>query len=62
MLCKIDVKFAEEYAKKRRYIVATIADGQLYFYGATDSPEQALEMEQERPDCRVTLERLEDER
>ena len=59
MICKIDVKNAPEYAENRRYIVATLADGILWFYGATDSPEQALNMEQDYPERRVTLERLE---
>lgn len=59
MICKIDVKNAPEYAENRRYIVATLADGILWFYGATDSPEQALNMEKDYPECRVTLERLE---
>lgn len=62
MLCKVDVKYVADYAKERRYIVATLADGQLYFYGATDNPEIAVAMEQENPDRRVTLERLENER
>jgi hypothetical protein len=33
----------------------------LWFYGATDSPETALEMERESPQ-RLTLERIEHER
>jgi hypothetical protein len=59
MICKIDVKNVPEYAEHRRYIVATLADGILGFYGATDSPEKALEMEREFPEHRVTVERIE---
>ena len=59
MICKIDVKNTPEYAENRRYIVATLADGILWFYGATDSPEQALDMEREFPEHRVTVERIE---
>lgn len=59
MICKIDVKNVPEYAEHRRYIVATLSDGILWFYGATDSPEKALEMEREFPEHRVTVERIE---
>ena len=55
------VKNAPEYATKRRYIVATLSRGVLWFYAATDSPEQAYEIEQES-DQRITLERVEHER
>lgn len=55
------VRNAPEYAKERRYIVATLSRGVLWFYGATDSPELALEMEQES-EKRITLERIEHER
>ena len=57
----VRVRNAPEYATKRRYIVATLSRGVLWFYGATDSPEQALEMEQES-EQRITLERIEHER
>lgn len=61
MVLRARVKNAPEYAAKRRYIVATLSRGVLWFYGATDSPEQALEMEQES-EQRITLEREEHER
>ncbi len=59
MICKIDVKNTPEYAEHRRYTVATLLDGILWFYGATDSAEWALQMQKEDPEHRVTLERLE---
>lgn len=61
MLLRVGVKNAPEYAAKRRYIVATLSRGVLWFYGATDSAELAFEMEQES-EQRITLERTEDER
>lgn len=61
MVLRARVKNAPEYAAKRRYIIATLSHGVLWFYGATDSPEQALQMEQES-EQRITLERVTDER
>lgn len=55
------VKNTPEYAAKYRYIVATLDAGVLWFYGATNSPETALAMEQESPQ-RLTLERANNER
>ena len=57
----VKVKNTPDYGEKRRYVVATLENGILWFYGATDSPEKALEMERESPQ-RLTLERVEHER
>lgn len=61
MELRVSVKNTPEYATKRRYIIATLSRGVLWFYGATDSAEQAFEMEQES-EQRITLERVENER
>lgn len=61
MVLRARVKNAPEYAAKRRYIIATLSRGVLWFYAATDSPEQAYEIEQES-EQRITLERVTDER
>ena len=38
MVLRARVKNAPEYAAKRRYIIATLSRGVLWFYAATDSP------------------------
>lgn len=59
MIGIIDVQYMPDYARNKRYIVATVSNNQLYFYGATDSPETAVDMEREYPD-RITIERTKD--
>lgn len=55
------VQNVPEYAENKRYIVAMPIDGVLWFYAATNSAEQAAEIESEDPN-RVTFERVADER
>lgn len=38
---------ASNYAKDKRYIVATLVKGELWYYGSTNSPEQALDMQED---------------
>ena len=56
--CSVTVYNVPEYAKKRRYIVATLHRGALWFWGATDDEELALKMLNEDIERRIITERI----
>ena len=58
----VAVQNVPKYAKKHRYIVATLHRGVLWFWGATDDEELALRMLNEDIERRIITERINDER
>lgn len=57
MMVNVNLKVnnISDYAKDKRYIVCTLVRGELWYYGATNEAETAIEMEQDAPN-RLTLE------
>lgn len=45
MNVEVDIKNCPEYAKEHKYIVATVVDGDLWFYESTDDYTKAVDMQ-----------------
>ena len=44
MLCNVYVKRVPESAKKYNYIIATVFNNELHYYGATNDYEKAIDI------------------